>query len=57
MVIYKIPFRQVYCETLAGWIKEMIWIFFVLKLFPYSYDFCNEAEWRSAMGGSNDLVP
>jgi len=46
--MYKIPRRQVYCTTLISWFREMIWIFFVLKLFPYSYDYCNEAGWKKA---------
>lgn len=51
--MYKIPFRQVYCESLIGWLKEMAWIFFVIKLFPYSYDFCNQSEWDRALGASS----
>jgi len=31
---YKIPLRQVYCDTLRGWIAEMILIFIVYKIDP-----------------------
>ena len=54
--MYKIPRRAVYCDTFGSWVKEMIWIFLVLKLFPYSYDFCNKTEWDKALGGDNGLV-
>ena len=31
--MYKIPFRSIYCDTIGGWIKEMIWVFIVMKIF------------------------
>jgi hypothetical protein len=53
--MYKILRRQVYCDTLLVWFREMIWIFFVIKLFPYSYDFCNEAGWQKHFIGNTNV--
>lgn len=35
---WKIPRRQVYCATLGGWLREMLWVFVVLKLFRNDID-------------------
>lgn len=36
--MYKIPFRDIYCDTLIGWLKELIWVFVILKIYPTAYD-------------------
>lgn len=36
--MYKIPFRLVYCDTLGSWIKEMIWVFVIIKVFKSDID-------------------
>jgi len=35
--MYKIPNRQVYCDSLKYWFSAMIWIFFVIKIWPDAY--------------------
>lgn len=34
---YKVPFRQVYCETIRGWIAETIYCHVVLKIDPPTF--------------------
>ena len=36
--MYKIPGRQVYCESIAIWFRELAWIFIVQKLFAQDID-------------------
>lgn len=31
---YKVPFRQVYCETLRGWLAEVILCHIVYRIQP-----------------------
>lgn len=33
MKMYKIPRREVYCDTLRSWFHELLWVFLVMKLF------------------------
>ena len=40
---YKIPFRRVYTSTFKDWIKEIVWIFVVIKIFPKAHDFGSDA--------------
>lgn len=30
---YKIPGRSISCDTLRGWIQEMLWCYVVMKIF------------------------
>lgn len=39
---YKVPFRQVYCETLSLWLKETVWCHLVLRVFPHALDLGSE---------------
>jgi hypothetical protein len=41
--MYKIPRRQVYCDTFGTWLKQMVWIFLVIKLFPHCVDIGSDA--------------
>lgn len=36
--MHKIPLRDVYCDTRLGWLKELVWCFIVLKIYPTAYD-------------------
>ena len=36
--MYKIPGRSISCSTLGEWIKEMLWIYVVMKLFANDID-------------------
>lgn len=31
--MYKIPGRSIVCDTIPTWIKEMIWVYVVMKAF------------------------
>lgn len=31
--MYKIPGRSIVCDTIPAWIKEMIWVYVVWKVF------------------------
>jgi hypothetical protein len=31
--MYKIPNRNIFCDTIGGWIKEMIWVYIIMKIF------------------------
>lgn len=37
--MWKVPFRQVYCETLKDCIKQTFWCLVVNKVFPNAFDF------------------
>lgn len=30
---YKIPRRQIWCDSIGSWLKEMAWVFIVYKIF------------------------
>ena len=36
--MYKIPGRSIVCDTLGGWIHEMLWVYVVMKLFRKDLD-------------------
>lgn len=40
---WKVPFRQVYCESVRQWLKAVAWIFFVMKVFPDAVDLGSDA--------------
>lgn len=40
--MYRIPRRSIYCETLGGWVREMVWVFFVIKIFPHCVDLASD---------------
>jgi hypothetical protein len=31
--MYKIPGRMIVCDTIGGWLKEMLWIYVIMKIF------------------------
>lgn len=31
--MYKIPGRSIYCGTISQWIKEMFWVYVIMKVF------------------------
>lgn len=31
--MYKIPGRDVVCETFGGWVKEVLWVYVGMKIF------------------------
>ena len=35
---WKVPGRQIYTHSLKKWIKEILWCYFVLKLWPHIID-------------------
>ena len=35
---WKVPRRQVYCATFAGWVAETIWCHVVLRIYPNAFD-------------------
>lgn len=39
---YKVPFREVYCPSARNWLKELVWIFLVIKLFPCCVDLASD---------------
>ena len=41
--MYKIPFRRIYCDTFKSYIKELIWVFVVIKIFPNCHNFESDA--------------
>ena len=47
--MYKIPGRSIICDSIGGWIKEMIWIYIVRKVFKNDIDAisckCNPGNW------------
>lgn len=36
--MYKVPFRDIYCDTLRSWIQETIWCHVILKVFKSDID-------------------
>lgn len=36
--MYKIPGRDIYCETLGGWFKEMLWVYVVRVFFRFDIE-------------------
>lgn len=30
---WKVPFREVYCDTFGAWVRETVWCHIVLRLF------------------------
>ena len=36
--MWKVPFREVYCETFGGMLKEMLWCHVVARVFPGARD-------------------
>jgi hypothetical protein len=36
--MYKVPGRSIYCDTLLGWVQEVIWCYVVMKLFKMDID-------------------
>lgn len=41
--MWKVPFRQVYCDTFGAWLRAVLWCFVVLKVFPHVADFGSSA--------------
>jgi hypothetical protein len=31
--MYKIPGRMIVCDTVGSWIKEMLWVYVIMKVF------------------------
>ena len=31
--MYKVPGRMIVCDTIGGWIHEVLWVYVVMKLF------------------------
>jgi hypothetical protein len=31
--MYKVPGRSIVCDTIGGWIQEVLWCYVVMKLF------------------------
>lgn len=48
MRMWKVPGRQVYCESIASCIRETVWCHVVLPLFPWA---------RFADGGLLEFYP
>lgn len=40
---YKVPFRDVYCDTFAGWMRQTFWCHVVIRVFPKCHDFGSDA--------------
>jgi len=36
--MYKIPRRQIYCDTFGAWVKEMLWVYIVIKFFKHDIE-------------------
>jgi hypothetical protein len=34
----KVPFRQVYCDSVGSWLKAVLWCHVVIKVFPFVID-------------------
>lgn len=43
---WKVPFRQVYCDTLLTWLRATIWCHVVLRLYPYARESCEHNRLR-----------
>ncbi len=37
--MYKVPRRDIYCNTILQWLLETTWCFVVIKVFPGAVDF------------------
>jgi len=35
---WKVPFRQVYCDTFWRWVKSTVWCHIVIKVYPNASD-------------------
>ena len=35
---YRVPFRQVYCDTFGSWLKAILWCHVALRLYPNASD-------------------
>lgn len=44
--MWKVPRRSIYCDTFMSWLKEVCWVFFVIKVWPHATDL-----------GSDPLMP
>jgi len=42
--MYKVWFRQIYCENFKQWVQQMIWCFIVIKIFPNATDLNDPME-------------
>jgi len=51
---YKIPFRQIYCETLSGWLHEVLWCFVVIPLFQSDIEQARAARVQAAAPGTGE---
>lgn len=40
---YKVPFRQAYATTFAGWLKYTFWCHVVIRVFPDCVDLGSDA--------------
>lgn len=40
--MYKIPGRSIVCDTPLAWLKEMIWVYVVMKVFSSDIDAITE---------------
>jgi hypothetical protein len=45
---YKIPFRQIYCETIRSWIREFVWVFVIYRLY---------GDYIHQLVGDPDMLP
>ena len=36
--MYKVPFRDIVCDSIGSWIKECIWVFIIMKVFKNDID-------------------
>lgn len=41
--MWKVPFRQVYCDTFGNWLRTTFWCHVVIKVFPHVVDFGGDA--------------
>ena len=40
---WKVPFRQIYCNTFKQWLKSTFWCHVVIKVFPHCVDLGSDA--------------
>ena len=38
MINWKVPFRNCYADSFAGWVKYTLWCHVVLRVFPFASD-------------------
>jgi hypothetical protein len=36
--MYKVPGRMIVCDTLGGWLQEIVWCYVVMKVFKKDID-------------------